>query len=109
MRALLARTDPAFVASLSQDPEVDFWALARKLAEGGHIGPLASRGIVGQVTPAAIVYDAETSQGGSGGPVMVLDGSVIAVNSAILPEFGGSNMGVPAAHGLKILGNGPQP
>ena len=59
------------------------------------IAPLASRGIVGQTSDAAIVYDAETTHGGSGGPVLNARGEVIAVNAAILPEFGGSNLGVP--------------
>ncbi len=43
------------------------------------------------------MYDAETTSGGSGGPVLSLDGRVVAVNAAILPEFGGSNLGVPVA------------
>jgi S1-C subfamily serine protease len=103
MRALLARTDPAVIERILEGQELDFWAVARRLAKGGHIGPLASRGIVGQVTPAAVVYDAETTQGGSGGPVLALNGRVVAVNAAILPEFGGSNLGVPALHGLKLM------
>ena len=45
----------------------------------------------------------ETMSGGSGGPVVGLDGQVVAVNSAILPEFGGSNLGVPAEHARKLL------
>ncbi|NIT68822.1 MAG: hypothetical protein GWN51_17705, partial [Gemmatimonadetes bacterium] len=67
------------------------------LARGGYVAPLATVGIIGQTTEVAIVYDAETTHGGSGGPVLDLDGEVIAVNAAILPEFGGSNLGVPAA------------
>ena len=69
----------------------------------GHIAPLASRGIVGQATAATIVYDAETTHGGSGGPVLDANGSVVAVNTAILPEFGGSNLGVPAAKVRALL------
>ena len=67
------------------------------------MAPLVSRGIVGQVTSRAVVYDAETTSGGSGGPVLSLDGRVIAVNAAILPDFGGSNMGVPAEHGVTLM------
>ena len=56
-----------------------------------------SRGIVGQVSQATSVYDAETALGGSGGPVLDISGAVVAVNAAILPKYGGSNLGVPVA------------
>lgn len=103
LRALLARTGEKFVQDLGKRPGIDFWAVAKELAKAGHIQPLASRGIVGQVTNEAVVYDAETTQGGSGGPVLALSGEVIAVNAAILPEFGGSNMGVPVRHAVELL------
>ena len=88
IRALLARADEAFVRELSAGAETDFWTVARRLSAAGHIAPLASRGIVAQSTPVAVVYDAETTRGGSGGPVLDLDGQVLAVTSAIVPEFG---------------------
>lgn len=103
IRALLARTDPAFVDELMRTPGIDFWEVARRLSDAGHIAPLATRGIVGQVTPTHVVYDAETTRGGSGGPVLDLDHRVIAVNAAILSEFGGSNLGVPAAEAFVLL------
>ena len=103
VRALVARTDPAFMDALAISGETGFWSVARRLAEDGLIAPLVSRGIVGQASDQAVVYDAETTSGGSGGPVLGLDGSVIAVNSAILLEFGGSNLGVPAAKALDLL------
>lgn len=112
IRALLARTDPAFVDELMQTPGVDFWEVAHRLSLAGHIAPLATRGIVGQVTTTHVVYDAETTHGGSGGPVLALDDRVIAVNSAILSEFGGSNLGVPAAEAfalLEALSSGAEP
>ena len=55
------------------------------------------------MTSAAVVYDADTTSGGSGGPVVNLDGEVIAVNMAILPEFGGSNLGVPIDKARELL------
>ena len=103
IRALLARTDVGFVNQLMSGGDLDFWTVARRLAEAGHIAPLATRGIIGQVTPAAVVYDAETTSGGSGGPVINLQGEVIAVNTAILPEFGGSNLGVPIEKARALL------
>ncbi len=108
IRALLARTDVRFVNQLMSAGNLDFWEVARRLAEAGHIAPLATRGIIGQVTAAAVVYDAETTSGGSGGPVINLEGEVIAVNMAILPEFGGSNLGVPIAEARKLLEPRPQ-
>lgn len=103
VRALLARTDETFVDALMGDGDLDFWSVTRQLSEAGHIKPLATRGIVGQVTSARVVYDAETTSGGSGGPVLGLNGEVCAVNSAILREFGGSNLGVPASEVHRLL------
>ncbi len=96
MRSLLAQSGAAFIEDLQKSEETGFWVIAERLAREGYIAPLASRGIVGHATAEAVVYDAETTHGGSGGPVLDASGAVIAVNTAILPEFGGSNLGVPA-------------
>ena len=103
LRSLLAQSGDAFIAELQQTDDTEFWSIAARLAEAGHIAPLASRGIVGQVTRATIVYDAETTLGGSGGPVLDISGAVVAVNAAILPEYGGSNLGVPVARVQALL------
>ena len=106
IRALLARTNEAFVDSLMGDSPPDFWMVARLLSEAGHVAPLATRGIVGQATLDRVVYDAETTHGGSGGPVLGANGEVQAVNAAILTDFGGSNLGVPAAEARRLLEQG---
>lgn len=103
LRALLARADERFVNELMRQGGLDFWEVGRRLAAAGHVAPLATRGIVGQVTPAAVVYDADTASGGSGGPVVDLGGEAVAVNAAILPEFGGANQGVPVAAARRLL------
>lgn len=108
IRALLARTDMKFVERLMSGGDLDFWTIAQRLAENGYIAPLATRGIIGQVTASTVVYDADTTSGGSGGPVVNLAGEVIAVNTAILPEFGGSNLGVPIAKAREVLLRAPQ-
>jgi serine protease Do len=95
LRSMLAQSGAAFLARLQQNEDTGFWNIAARLAADGFIAPLASRGIVGQVTASTVVYDAETTYGGSGGPVLDINGKVIAVNAAILPEYGGSNLGVP--------------
>ena len=101
--SMLAQSGEAFIEELQKTKDTGFWSVAARLAKEGHIAPLASRGIVGQATAATIVYDAETTHGGSGGPVLDMNGSVVAVNAAILPEYGGSNLGVPAAKVRALL------
>ena len=103
MRAVMARAGERFASALSASGPLDFWQVAHKLAEGGYLTPLATRGIVGQITEVTIVYDAVTMSGGSGGPVINLDGEVVAVNSAIIPGFTGSNLGVPASEAARLL------
>ena len=95
MRSMLAQSSESFVAALEESGDTDFWSIAERLAEAGKIAPLSSQGIVAQAGGDAVVYDAETTHGGSGGPVLDMNGAVVAVNSAILPEYGGSNLGVP--------------
>jgi S1-C subfamily serine protease len=103
MRALIARVDPDYVDVLVERGEVGFWDLARGLSTGGYIKPLATAGVVGQITSGFVVYNADTTHGGSGGPVLNLDGSVVAVNTAIVPEFTGSNIGVTASYVITLL------
>ncbi len=103
LRSMLAQSGEAFIEELQKTNDTGFWSVAARLAEEGHIAPLASRGIVGQVTRATIVYDAETALGGSGGPVLDINGSVVAVNAATLPDYGGSNLGVPVARVRALL------
>ncbi len=103
IRALMARADARMVARLLSEGDLDPWKAASRLAAEGYITPLASRGIVGQVTSEAIVYDAETTHGGSGGPVLTMAGEVMAINAAILPEYGGSNLGVPVSRARALL------
>ena len=101
--ALLARTDAALLDSLVSVTPPDFWEVARRLAEAGLIRPLATQGIVGQVTAASVVYDAETTRGGSGGPVLDLEGRVVAVTVGVMEDFGGSNLGVPVEAVRRML------
>ncbi|WP_171236395.1 trypsin-like peptidase domain-containing protein [Ruegeria sp. HKCCA6837] len=102
LKALIAQAGPGFLEMLEKDGTLNFWSIASQLSAQSKIQPLASRGIVARTSSGAIVYDAETTTGGSGGPALNRRGEVVAINAAILPEFGGSNIGVPVAH-LKAL------
>jgi S1-C subfamily serine protease len=103
MRSMLAQTGDSFLADLQQNEELDFWEIAQRLSQAQFIRPLASRGIVGQLSESTVVYDADTTYGGSGGPVLDIEGDVIAINSAIIPEYGGSNFGVPVEFARRLL------
>lgn len=103
LNALLARAGDDFVEKLGHMPGMDDRSVADILAQAGLVQPLVSRGIVAQVTEAAVVYDAQTAGGGSGGPVVNLRGEVVAVNRAILRNFNGSNMGVPVEAATEML------
>jgi S1-C subfamily serine protease len=103
LRALLAQAGRDFFTALEEADETEFWTIATRLSEQGKIAPLASRGIIAQITPIAVIYDAETTIGGSGGPALDSAGQVVAVNAAILPEFGGANIGVPVGEVRRLL------
>ena len=103
LNALVARAGDDFMAKLGRMPDLDERRVADILAQAGLVQPLVSRGIVAQVTDAAVVYDAQTAGGGSGGPVVNLRGEVVAVNRAILQNFTGSNMGVPVETAAELL------
>lgn len=95
LRSILAQAGERFIKELQKTGDVGFWEVATRLSKSGLIIPLASRGIVGRTSNERIVYDAETTHGGSGGPVLNTEGEVVAINAAILPDFGGANLGVP--------------
>ncbi len=100
--ALLARADEHLVDDLRQRG-ASFTEAIAALAAAGQVAPLMTKGIVSEVKPDKIVYDASTTHGGSGGPVFGGDGTVIAVNYAILPDFGGANFGVPIRFAQELL------
>jgi S1-C subfamily serine protease len=66
-----------------------------ELAKRGLIRPLVTQGHIGDVLPDKIVFDAQTTHGGSGGPLLNREGKVIGVTYAVLSGFGGSNFGIP--------------
>lgn len=104
VRALMARSDPEFLELLRDRAEgLDLPEVTRRLAAEGQVAPLTTRGIVGQVSRSAVVYDAQTAHGGSGGPVLGRGGRVVAVNMGLMPEFGGSNLGVPVRRVRQLL------
>lgn len=103
LNALLARADRSFVLGLREQEDMNDQKAADALAQAGLIQPLVSRGIVAQVSDAVVVHDAQTTFGGSGGPVINLRGEVLAVNRSMLAGFGGANMGIPVQVASQLL------
>ena len=96
LSGIAARTTGDWPETREELRNLDYWELADDLARKGFITPLTSSGIVSQVTGEFLVYDAATAMGGSGGPVLSIDGKVLAINTATLGKTGGANLGVKA-------------
>jgi S1-C subfamily serine protease len=62
-----------------------------------------TQGHIGDILADKIVYDAQTTSGGSGGPLINRDGQVIGVTYAVVRGFGGSNFGVPIRYAQPLL------
>jgi serine protease Do len=74
-----------------------------EVAKRNLIRPLVTQGHIGDVLVDRIVYDAQTTSGGSGGPLINHDGQVIGVTFAVVRDFGGSNFGVPIRFAQPML------
>ena len=103
LQALLAKADQAVVDELRSQSSDMTTAIAR-LAAGGLVTPVITQGIIGGVRERLIVFDTSTTHGGSGGPVLGADGTVLAVNYAIQRDFAGANLGVPIRYARELLG-----
>lgn len=100
---LLAKADEATSRQLVEAMGDDLPALVDGLARRRLISPLVTLGHVGDVRPATIVYDAATTFGSSGGPVLNARGEVVAVNYAGMTQFAGARFGVPIRFVHRLL------
>lgn len=101
--AILARAGAETLRSVASASHGDSKQVMEELARRHLIRPIATQGHIGDVLPDKIVYDAQTTSGGSGGPLFNSDGKVIGINFAILPGFGGSNFAIPVDYGKALL------
>jgi len=104
--ALLARADENedLVDSYLTPAGLDERGLMDALAARKLVRPLPSQGHVSDVLAERILFDAPTALGGSGGPLLDLEGRVVAINYGILKAFSRANFGVPAARAAALLG-----
>ena len=101
--AILARLGADTLESIASASKGDPEKVMDELARRGLIRPLATQGHIGDILPDKIVYDAQTSSGGSGGPLFNSEGKVIGINFAMVREFGGSNFAIPVRYGKSLL------
>jgi DNA-binding response OmpR family regulator len=101
--AILARTDEDTAQEIIKKSGGDVSQILDELARRNLIRPLITQGHIGDVLPDKIVFDAQTTSGGSGGPVFNQEGKVIGVTFAILKGFGGSNFGIPIRFSQPLL------
>ncbi|MCL5287595.1 MAG: trypsin-like peptidase domain-containing protein [Acidobacteria bacterium] len=93
--AILARAGEDIVRSIVQSSGGSPRLIMAELARRRLIRPLTTQGHIGDVLADKIVYDAQTTSGGSGGPLFNAQGKVIGVNYAVVRGFGGSKFGIP--------------
>jgi len=101
--AILARAGDDIVQQIVKASAGDPKLVLVELAKRKLIRPLVTQGHVGDVLPDKIVYDAQTTSGGSGGPLLNHEGGVIGVTFAIVKGFGGSNFGVPIRYAIPLV------
>ena len=101
--AILARTGAETLESIASTSKGDSKQLLEELARRHLIRPTVTQGHIGDVLRDKIVYDAQTTSGGSGGPLFNNEGKVIGINFAVLRQFGGSNFAIPVGFGKSLL------
>jgi DNA-binding response OmpR family regulator/S1-C subfamily serine protease len=101
--AILARTGAATLQAIAASSKGDPKQVMEELARHHLIKPVATQGHIGDVLPDKIVYDAQTTSGGSGGPLFNDQGQVIGINVAMVRGFGGSNFAIPVRFGDSLL------
>jgi DNA-binding response OmpR family regulator/S1-C subfamily serine protease len=104
LAGILARTDDSTAEQILTESGGDVSQILAELSRRNLIHPIITQGHIGDVLPDKIVFDAQTTSGGSGGPLFNLQGRVIGVTYAILKGFGGSNFGIPIRLSEPLLG-----
>jgi DNA-binding response OmpR family regulator/S1-C subfamily serine protease len=102
IEGILARAGTDVTRAVAENADGIAQVVSR-LASEHLIRPTTTQGHIGDVLNDKIVYDAATTFGGSGGPLFNRSGKVIGVNFAVLHDFGGSNLAIPARYAEELL------
>jgi DNA-binding response OmpR family regulator/S1-C subfamily serine protease len=103
LAAILARADEDTVQKITDSSDGDVSQILDELARRNLIRPIITQGHIGDILPDKILFDAQTTSGGSGGPLFNQRGKVIGVTYAVLRGFGGSNFGIPIRFSQPLL------
>jgi S1-C subfamily serine protease len=103
IEAMLAKADAEVVRAVLESAGTSAGRISEALAERGLVRPSTTQGHIADVTETDVVFDAPTTQGGSGGPLLNRSGVVIGVSYAVLPRFGGNSFAVPIRHALPLV------
>ncbi|MFQ5862018.1 MAG: trypsin-like peptidase domain-containing protein [Candidatus Brocadiales bacterium] len=101
--AILARVEKPVMDELVYTKGFGFLELAAELSRRQLIRPLATQGHITDVLEDRVVFDAQTTIGGSGGPIFDRNGKVIAITYGIFTGFAGSNFAIPAKDAVELL------
>lgn len=103
LSAILAKLSQTATDGIEMLKGLSFLNLAEELSNSGMIRPYATQGHVTDALPDKIIFDAQTTLGGSGGPLFSRTGKVIGINYGIFTGFKGSNFAVPVKYTLKLM------
>lgn len=103
LEAILAKADTEVVQKILRKYPRQSEHITEALSQKNLIRPSTTQGHIGDVTVTDIVFDAPTTQGGSGGPVFNKAGQVIAIEYAVLPKFGGTAFGIPIHYAIDLV------
>ena len=103
VEGVLARLEDKTAVEFLKGADHHLRKLVHDIAGQGGIRPLVTQGHISDVVPNRIVYDAQTTAGGSGSPVFNRHGELIAVHAAIKTRFGAVGFGVPITRALELL------
>jgi len=103
LAGILARTDEDTAQQILTRSGGNASQVLAELAHRDLIHPIITQGHIGDILPDKIVFDAQTTSGGSGGPLFNRQGKVIGVTFAVLNGFGGSNFGIPIRFSEPLL------
>jgi S1-C subfamily serine protease len=103
LEAILAKTESSVAEEVLAAAGTSAERITDALAKRGLIRPSTTQGHIADITTSDIVFDAPTTQGGSGAPVFNRAGQVVAIEYAVLQRFGGNAFGVPIRHARALI------